>query len=356
MLPATSVQPAFRLAPFHSLAMVAVLASTLPSGVRAQSPLVHFDMNPAVACRDVTPPEFAAANPDERLVEARFEISALIRQGNEDNLLQFFYRLETQEHSVSVADYSPKTTLASDQAGNVTMERKSEKSNHAGVTLSSPVDWPGKVTASSDLGQKAADSTRYELVPQMIAVTASGTIQQGRGVYFKLKPSRSHTLEGARQFTVVLRVPRTWRGGYAYLACNAAGIDRGFVRPLDEQILSGARRFVVALYLEGDGEAKAAAQRLVRAETDLYRAVSSRRAELERLNRPTLRQRFDSLFGSTRPPIPANWTQQLVFAQQPQQIDRIADRLPPEVQEAIAEYNTARSQLRFLADGAEEVH
>ena len=355
MLPATLVPRVVRLFFVLRPAAVVVFAALMPGGVYAQSPLVHFDMNPAVACRDVTPPEFAEANPDERLVEARFEISALIRQVNYDTLLHFFYRLETQEDSVSVADYLPKTTLASDQASNVTMERRSEKSNHAGVTLTSPVDWPSKLTASTDLGQKAADSTRVELVPQMIAVTASGTVQQGRGVYFKLKPSRSQTLEGARQFTVVLRVPNGWRGGYAYLACTAAGIDRGLVRPLDERILSGDRRFVVALYLEGDVEAKAAAQRLVRAETDLYRVASSRRAELDRLNRPSLRQRLDSLFSSARPLIPANWTQQLVFAQQPPSIERVADRLPAEVQQAIAEYNAARSELRFLTDGMVEV-
>jgi hypothetical protein len=224
--------------------------------------------------------------------------------------------------------------LASDQASNVTLERRAEKSNHLGVVLTSPLDWPGKITASSDLGQKTMDSTRYELVPQMTAVTASGTIQRGRGVYYKLKPSRSLTLEGARRFQVVLRVPVTWRGGYAYLHCTATGISRGLVRTLDETVACGQRRFVVALYIDGDAEAKAAAQRLVQAETELHQVVSTRRAEIERMNRPTLRHRLESVFNLPPP---------------------TADRLPTEVRQAVTEYQSARSQLRLLASGTAQL-
>ncbi len=347
------MMPANSFYRFVSVGALTGLIALVPQDAGAETPQVYFDMNPAVACHDVTSPEFAAANPDERMVEARFEVSPLIRQGSEDDLLQFLYRLESQQTSVSVADYSPKTTLASDQAGNVVIEKKTETNNHAGLALTAPLEWPVKVTGSGDLGTKSLDSVRHELVPRMIPVTASGTIQRGRGVYFKLKPSRGGTLEGSKQFTVIFRVPQSWRGGSALLACTALGVDRGVVRPLDEQIICGVRRFIVALYLEGDVDAKAAAQRLVRAESQLWHAVSTRRAEIERLSRPTLVHKVGMLFDAVRPLIPEEWAQQLVYGPRPELTGKIAARLPPEVQEAVAEYDLARRELRSLAAGSD---
>jgi hypothetical protein len=358
MLSAISIRKATRAASWACVT-VAVMACHWPGDAAAQSPAVHFDMNPVAACRNVTSPEFEALNPDERLVEADFEISALIRQGDEDDLLQFFYRLELQDAATSVVDYSPKTTLASDQASNVTKEERTERSNHVGVVLTSPLDWPGKLTASSDLGQKSMGSTRYELVPEMTAVTASGTVQRGRGVYFKLRPSRSHTLEGARRFSVVMRVPAAWRGGYAQWNCTASGIGRGLVRTLDERIQCGERRFVVALYLDGDAEAKAAAQRLVRAETDLWRVVTTRRAEIERLNRPTFRDRLEGLIRpagtsiSLSKPRPSSSTESRDSTPLGDvSLAALEGRhLPPDVEQALAEFRSASTQLRGLQHG-----
>ncbi len=327
-----------------SAVLPVVLAGFACSDAVGQSPKVHFDMHTVIACRDVTSPEFQASRPDLRLVEARFEVSALLTQGSEDDLLQFFYRLEVQSPDVSVADYWPKTRLASDQATNVTREQRAEKSNHVGAVLTSPLDWPGKVTASGDVGQKSMDSSRYELVPQMMAVTASGTVQRGRGVYYKIRPSRSSTLEGARRFRVVLQVPAGWRGGDAYFECTATGIDRGLVRSLDDQITCGQRRFVVALHLEGDAEARQAAQHLIAAETDLVQTLSSHRAELERRNRFPLRHHLESLFVAARSP------SMLLNAAARDSAD--SRTLPPEVQQAVAEYQAARDHLRFLPNGS----
>jgi hypothetical protein len=187
----------------------------------------------------------------------------------------------------------------------------------------------------------------------MIPVTASGTIRHGRGVYFKWRPSRSGTLEGSKSFTVTFRVPTSWRGAHAKLACTALGIDRGVVRPLDERIVCGARRFVLALYLDGDTEAKSAAQRLVRAETDFWKIVSASRNEIERRSRPTLVHRFGVLFDVVRPVIPEDWTQQLIYGPQAEALQNIAKRLPPEVRQAAAEYDLARRELRGLGTGTE---
>ena len=43
---------------------VSINASVGVRAAGAAPPQVHFDLAPAVACHDVTPPEFAEANPD----------------------------------------------------------------------------------------------------------------------------------------------------------------------------------------------------------------------------------------------------------------------------------------------------
>src|SRR5688572_13932330 len=88
---------------------VVLLTAALPQAAQAESPRVHFDMPLVIACRDVTSPEFAAANPSHRLVEARFEISALLLAGQERDLTQVFIKIDSPPRSLLVVDYLPKT-------------------------------------------------------------------------------------------------------------------------------------------------------------------------------------------------------------------------------------------------------
>ena len=59
----------------------------------AEPPRVVFDMPYAVSCRDVTPPEFAVANPGDKLVEIKLGISSLLQAAQEKGLAQYFLRL-----------------------------------------------------------------------------------------------------------------------------------------------------------------------------------------------------------------------------------------------------------------------
>ncbi len=311
----------------------------------ASPPRVSFDIDPLVACRDVTPPEFAEANPDERLVQADFPVSSLIRNGGEGDLIQYLYRVESPEETIRIVDYSPKTTLTSDIAGNVSIEKKKEKTNHVGMALTGPIDWPIRATGSGDVGSKSHNVERYELLPQKFAAAASGTVRRGYGVYFKLKPSRSTTLEGSKQFTLVFRVPKEWRGDYVHLSCTAIGFRRGVVAPLDERTVCGARRFVIALYADGDTSAKSAAERLARAETGLLKTVSENRREIEKRFYPTFVHKVGAMLEVIEPPIPDDWAQRLIYGSQRLGIDRIADRLPKDVREAVDEYAVAKREL-----------
>jgi len=320
-------------------------ASIAVQAIDASPPRVTFDVNPLIACRDVTPADFAEANPDERLVRADVQVSSLIRKGGEDDLIQHFYRVKSPEETIQIVDYSPKTTLTSDISGNVTIEKKKENTNHVGLALSGPFDWPVKATGSGDLGTKSHDVVRYELLPQKSAIASSGTICRGYGVYFKLKPSRSTTLEGSKQLTLVFRVPKEWRGDYAHLSCTAIGLHRGGARPFDERMVCGHHRFVIALYADGDTSAKAAAERLARAELDLLKTASANRRAIEKRVYPTLVHKVGVMLDVIEPSIPNDWTQRLIYGTEETGIAKITKRLPSRVREAADEYAVAKREL-----------
>jgi hypothetical protein len=296
----------------------------------------------------VTTAEFTEANPDERLIEARIDVSSLIRQGNEGDLLQYFYHFDSPRQTLRIVDYLPKTTLASDLAGNVTIEKKQESTKGIAATVTAPFEWPVKLAGSGELATKTLDSTRYELVPPMTAVAASGTLDRGYSVYFKLKPSRSTSLEGAKQFAMVFRVPHSWRADYVHLSCSASAAVKGLFGPLDEQFVCGRRKFVVALYAEGDASAKAAAERLVRAESELLKSLSANRKELERRFYPTVVQRVGAMFEGVSASLPENVAEAIVYGGQAADRQMLELRLPAEVRQAVAKYTVARRALSSL--------
>ncbi|MCY2993060.1 MAG: hypothetical protein NTY19_35035 [Planctomycetota bacterium] len=311
----------------------------------AALPQVQFDVNSRIGCRDVTSADFAALNSDEKLVEARFQVSSLIQRGSEEDLLQFVYHVASLRQTLRIVDYSPKTLLAAELAGNVAVEEKTDQNEQITGALAIPSFWNSKVTANGDLGKKRQQSQKYELLPPMLPIAASGTLDRGYGVYFKLKPSRRTSLEGAKEFSIVFRVAKTWRGDCVQLTCQATGTWRGIVPPISESMTCGVRRFTIALYAEGDAEAKATAERLVRAEADLLRTVSVNRREIQKRLYPTLAQKI----GVAEPLLPSNWAEQLISDPQPDASNQFRQRLPQDVQQAVSEYTLAKRSLNRLA-------
>jgi hypothetical protein len=336
----------------HSLLFLGLLlvshASIAVPRTWAGLPQLQFDAQNRIGCRDVTPAEFAALNPDERLVEARFQVSALLQRGGEDDLVQLVYRIVSLRRTMRVVDYVPKTVLATDVADKVAVEEHTDRDEHFAFGLAAPTTWTGKATANGELNVKSQQSRRYELLPPLTMIAASGTTDRGYGVYFKVKPSRRWSVEGSQELRVVFRVARDWRGDCVHLTCQAAGTLRTPVPPLSETITCGVRRFTIALYAEGDLAAKAAAERLVRAESDLLRTVSANRREVQKRLSPTLAQKL----GVTEPLLPANWAEQLIGEARPAPDARLSQQLPDEVQQAVAEYTLARRTLQRLGPAA----
>ncbi len=267
----------------HSVRVLAALPlcfGLLTAPAAAGKPQVGFDVGYLIACRDITPPEFALANPGEMLLEAVFDISTLMQRGEETELAQVLYRLQG-EGALAVVDHLPRTEFASEIAGPIQIERRGENSAKLGGDANG--EYPGIANANVSLsaGSSSATTMRYELLPPQELVAASGTVHRGRGVYFKLKPSPRESLEGARQFVCVFRAPINWRMDLVQVDCRAE-CPTSLISPTTEDTqICGQQSFQVGLYLEGDVLARRTMSEFLHARERLFAAVRENRERLE---------------------------------------------------------------------------
>ncbi|MDX1948130.1 MAG: hypothetical protein SFU86_22260 [Pirellulaceae bacterium] len=316
-----------------------VLLLSGSSAAWADVPRVHFDMPYAIACRDVTPPDLAAADPSQRLVEARFEISSLLLSGREQDLTQYFIRIDSPRRTLSVIDYLPQTLHESPLASPIVMQRSREFGGKIGINLSGKYEVLPNLGPGAEIGEKHGSSVKYELLPPLETVAASGTLLRGAGVFFKLKSSPRHLLEGSGEFALVLRVRREWRADYVRVRCEAEGIQRGLFSSLDETIRCGEREFLVALYQEGDDAARQSAEDFARKEASLRTAARAK---------PPAKSAGKS--GPSRQD-GASWLPNLLYG--PTSGTKLPPHSSPQLQHAAADFAAARERIGGLSAVAE---
>ena len=317
-------------------ASVALLWATSAFGADAS---VQYDVGQTVACHDVTTPEFELAHPNERLWEAKMDVSSLIH-GGEAALRHYFYQVDAINHNLVFVDYLPRTTLATDYARPVDIEQKREKSNSIGVSVS--WDTLVKLGPSASSTNKKTTQLRYSLLPPKEQVAASGTRRRGRGVYFKLRRSSQHTLEGAKEFALVFRAPAEWRAGAMLLRCQAEGERKAMFRT--ERYLAGSGMFMLALYQAGDEQARQAAEQYARAELTLRQTAHRARDVIAQ------RQQTTSPFSlkESAPRIPAGWLERLLIAPDAANWTEYAQHMPSAVRESGEQFLAAKQRLHEL--------
>jgi len=335
-------------------------AVTVAAAACAGGPSVQFDVGPVVACRDVTSDEFRRLNPNERLLEARFQVSSLIQNGDEYGLTQYLYRIESPHRSVIVVDYLPKTTLATNVVGNLGIENERERARSIGIDVSGRYDGLVAASASGSNGAKTKSSVRYELLPKLDLLAAGGTITRGAGVYFKLKPSKRTSLEGAKEFVLTLRTPASWRGDYVKIHCEAIGRQPAdtaieLFGDGEQQGLWGSADFLVALYEETDEFAKRSAAQLVLAEQMLRETVTQNRHAIGKLTQPDISVRIDRLPKFSGPRLSSDWARHLLLHPERTNIEPYAARLPEDVRDAFDVYRAAKDDLRRLSGQGDEL-
>jgi len=245
--------------------LVWLVSTSAPLTALAEAPRVRFDMPYAVPCRDVTPPEFSESHPGYKLMEAKFDVSSLLTAGQEKDLTHYFIRVDSPTRSLVIADYLPKTKHEA-IASSMTKEDSTERTAALGINLSGKYELLTLPGPSAGIGQSKKSSVKYELLPPLETVAASGTLDRGSSLFFKIKSNPRNLLEGTREYGLVFYTPTNWRADYVRLHCSAEGIRRGVVSTFDEQFTCGQREFLVALYQDGDEPARRLAENFARRE------------------------------------------------------------------------------------------
>ncbi len=324
------------------------LATLFPHTLLA-APRVHFDTPGVVACREIPPTKETPALPGGKLIEARIQISSLIGRGSEEDLLQFFYRIECPHRTMQVYDYLPRTTLASKYEGSIKYEEKDQTTNAVRVGATTlPFEMITGGNANGEIVRTDTTTVRYELLPPKHQLSASGTLRRGAGVYFKLKPSSRTSLEGGKEFVLRMHVPKTWRGGYLRLQCVATGFYRGLVSQFDEQEQCGRASFTLALHLQDDEPAAQAARQFVAHENALRRAAAEHRQAISQQSLPLLRRSVGTWLGVVEPQPPADWLQQIEQLPPGASPPEFTGRLPKTVQRTVQDYHESKNSVHAL--------
>src|SRR5262245_19107154 len=97
-----------------SLRALFVVAMRLAApAARAADVRVEFDVPDKLECTDVTPTRWALIHPTQKVIEAKFRITAHFAAGDEGSVVDFTYLITSPELRLKILDYLPNTTLES---------------------------------------------------------------------------------------------------------------------------------------------------------------------------------------------------------------------------------------------------
>ncbi|MBI3838554.1 MAG: hypothetical protein HY288_11565 [Planctomycetia bacterium] len=251
---------------FHSLLRILIAAALLVSAVSSMPCLadgtrVAFDLPDVIECRDVTPKDFATVHPSLKVIEAKFRISARFIAGAESEVVDFLYIVASPDRKMRFQDYLPNTTLESTVADDQ-IEIIDTTENDKATEASARVGYKALgLGLSKNKGLKKTESSHYKQLAARALVVASGTTDREHGIFFKLRPSKGASLEGAKEFTFLATVPKTWRGDWCTISCAARAKSRGFLSR-SVVVPAGVEQAQLGMYLAGDPEAGKLAEEL----------------------------------------------------------------------------------------------
>jgi hypothetical protein len=234
------------------------LAAGSVCGLRAETPLVVFDVPLSVQCRDVTPRDRQPAY-TRKIIEAVFKISPQIYAGEEKDVKRLHYEIST-EQQMPVVGFLPNAELATDVAGGTIAIQSSE---HRGSLSFRYLILPG--TGSGGLkGDLESSRVQYLLLAPKQLLLAAGTIDRGCGVFYDLRASTQDTIQRQREFACLFEVSRAWRADHVTLRCKARGVKYGFAGVTESEADCGAELLCVGLCMTGDDEARAYVEALAK--------------------------------------------------------------------------------------------
>lgn len=296
---------------------------------------VQFDAPYTIAAREL-PSSPGMLESGEKLVETRVDISSMITSGSERDVTQFVFQLQSMQRTMQVFDYLPRSARDTAIVGKVAISEGNEDSTSLGLDLTG--QYQNLTSATAQFGQKTSENEgrKFERLPALETVVASGTLYRGTGAYFKLHTTDRQLLEGSTMVSILWRVPTHWRADYVHLRCVAEGRGREGIQRV------GQRDFLVPLYLAGDQQAQQTAVEFARAEASLR--MTARQHVQQIVNKPQLPwgRGLPLLIGDNEQSIPHDWLERLLYIPS---TTNIPSRLPAAVKTAASDYTLVRQQL-----------
>ena len=221
------------------LVITAMAVLDFPLFSQASDPplVVSFDTPLAVSCKEV------ARSPQTKTVIATFTFS--IRQTSGYNKVDDVeIEIESPERLIRVSDFLPQTTTVTDivdgekkivikytkgSASISTIKGKVEAEVKGGTSqkTTSGIELEGRAE-SQQSENTTIDVTYKQLAPRELLL-ASGTLNRGHGVFFKLKRTSQHEIEGQHKFVCLFDVVPSWRCDYLRGRCHSGSSNADFI-------------------------------------------------------------------------------------------------------------------------------
>lgn len=326
---------------FVPLAVAMLFEMVAACFAMADEPAVRFDVPALVAVHEVELSEgYHAPSPSQKIIEVVISVSSEVSTRDRDTIDEFRFDVFWNRNVYPLVDYAPKTQTVSDIEGLISVEKNTDKNVGFGINLSSSFPEMVSGSAKAELSKRNGIKLKYQEIPQHEVLVASGTVQRGTGAFFRFHPSKRNTLEGGRDLIVAYRVPREWRGGVIKIECRAKG-HRKIVGSWRES-LEENRAFVIPIYLEGDDQARQAAEVFVRSEQGLRKNWRRHQGRSD--------QDGPGLFSfamrpSSGPSLPPQWAYHLIQSGGDEYLNRYRSRLTDELAEAADKFVLARRDL-----------
>ncbi len=324
--------------------------------ITADAEAVRFDLPPIVAAQEIS----SSVDPGGvdrvaplgyKLVRVQFRLSSMITTTETPQIDQWVVQCQPRSGALQILDYGPRTETGGDINGGMNIKTTEETVKSLGVSIDGSYAATLRGTAGTDLSAKQSESVQFEKHAPVEAVIASGTINRGTGVYFKLRWTNTQVLEGEKSFHMVLIVPESWRGGLIDVDVAAHASIRPFPGLETKEVTVGANHFVVAAYDQADLEARQCASELAAAEFRLRKLASTHRPDQKIRSLPALLHhvaaKFDRPDKQPEQILDLVWLDALLMGRADPFVDDQIGKQPMPVRVAVLNYH--KSRKRFVA-------
>ena len=230
----------------------------------------------------------------------------------------------------------------------IQVKQSQEETHSLGISLSGSYGHFARGNIGTDHGTKNVNTTEFKRHAAVEAVTATGTINRGRGVYFKLRWTAQQVLEGEKVFQLTLRVPPSWHGSLIDVSVVAQAEHRKFGAWGQEIKTLGLANFVVATYLVGDREAETRAKELADAEETLRQLARQHRVKTPVNSLPSMLRHVARKLDLEPSEPSGDWIGRLLLDRADPYLDETITKLPMPIRIAAIDYTDVRDKFLLM--------